>query len=94
MKKAQAASEFLVTYGFAILGVIVAISAISYFGVFNNTKIIEKCQSSFGMDCVDKAAINSSGVRIALRQNLGFRTEIKNLTSDNCNVKKVVFLEK
>jgi hypothetical protein len=37
-KKAQAAMEFLMTYGWAILVVLIAIGALSYFGVFSPGK--------------------------------------------------------
>ncbi len=88
MKKAQAASEFLMTYGWAILAVTLAISAFAYVGVFSNKNIIEKCQSEIGMDCIDKAVITESGVTVALRQNKGFKTQITNLTSVICNTQK------
>ena len=34
-KKGQAAMEFLMTYGWAILAAIIAIAVLAYFGVFN-----------------------------------------------------------
>ena len=37
-KKAQASTEFLMTYGWAILAAIVAIGVLTYFGVFTNIK--------------------------------------------------------
>jgi hypothetical protein len=88
MKKAQAASEFLMTYGWAFLAVMVTVSALAFFGVFNNKKFIEKCQSEFGMDCMGRASITTTGITIALKQNLGFKAEIRNLTSTLCNDKK------
>ena len=36
MKKSQAAMEFLMTYGWAIVIVLVAIGALAYFGTFNH----------------------------------------------------------
>ena len=55
-KKGQAAMEFLMTYGWAILVVLAAIGALAYFGVLNPTRFIpEVCQFSTatGMACLD-----------------------------------------
>lgn len=38
-KKGQAAMEFLMTYGWAILAAIVAIGVLAYFGVFNPSRL-------------------------------------------------------
>jgi len=73
-KKGQAAMEFLMTYGWAILVVIAAISALAYFGVLDPARLLpERCQFPAGMDCIDKAAIDSTGstVTVALRNNVG-----------------------
>ena len=40
MKKSQAAMEFLMTYGWAILVVLVAIAALAYFGVLDPNKFV------------------------------------------------------
>ncbi len=40
-RRGQAAMEFLITYGWAILAAIVAIGALSYFGAFNNSQTIQ-----------------------------------------------------
>lgn len=39
-KKSQAAIEFLMTYGWAILVVLIAVGALAYFGVLNKEKIL------------------------------------------------------
>jgi hypothetical protein len=77
MKKGQAAMEFLMTYGWAILVVIAAIAALAYFGVLDPARLLpERCQSSAGMDCVDKASITATQVTIALRNNIGFDANV------------------
>ena len=44
MKRGQVALEFIMTYGWAILVVLVAIGALAYFGVLNPGKYLpEKC---------------------------------------------------
>ena len=43
-KKGQAAMEFLMTYGWAILVVLVAIGALAYFGVLSPDRFLpERC---------------------------------------------------
>ena len=52
-KKAQAAMEFLMTYGWAILVVLAAIAALAYFGVLSPEKFLpEKCLMETGFTCI------------------------------------------
>jgi len=77
MKKAQAAMEFLMTYGWAILVVLAAIGALAYFGVLSPDKFMpSKCMVSGGFSCTDyKMADNADPalkeVRFYLQNNLG-----------------------
>ena len=81
-KKGQAAMEFLMTYGWAILVVIAAIAALAYFGVLDPARLLpERCQFPAGMDCIDKAAVSTSDVTFALRNNQGFRVEVESITA-------------
>lgn len=59
MKKSQAAMEFLVTYGWAILIVLVAIAALTYYGVLDPTVLLpDKCELQSGpIGCVDQNII-------------------------------------
>ena len=62
MRKGQAAMEFLMTYGWAILVVLVAIGALAYFGVLSPDKLLpEKCMisSGSGLFC-DKFSITAA----------------------------------
>ena len=53
-KKGQAAMEFLMTYGWAILVVLVAIGALAYFGVLSPGKFLpESCVIAPGFSCED-----------------------------------------
>ena len=54
MKKAQAAMEFLMTYGWAILVVLLAIAALAYFGVLNPGRYLpSSCTLGAGLSCTD-----------------------------------------
>ncbi len=83
-KKAQAAMEFLMTYGWAILVVLVAIGALAYFGVLSPDQFLpERCQGTSGLDCLDKASISSDAntVSFAMKNNVGFRINITHAPS-------------
>ncbi len=74
-KKAQAAMEFLMTYGWAILVVLVAIGALAYFGVLSPDRFLpERCTGPSGLDCLDKASITATNgqVQFVFKNNLGF----------------------
>ncbi len=70
-KKAQAAMEFLMTYGWAILVVLVVIGALAYFGVLSpSTLLPEKCTFPSSVSCIDHS-IQSSSVTIVLQNGAG-----------------------
>jgi uncharacterized protein (UPF0333 family) len=53
-KKGQAAIEFLVTYGWAIMAAMVVIGALTYFGMTNpSTSLPDKCIFSNAFECKD-----------------------------------------
>ncbi|MEK6875833.1 MAG: hypothetical protein AABX63_00360 [Nanoarchaeota archaeon] len=76
-RKSQAALEFLMTYGWAILVVLVAIGALSYFGVLSPDKFLpSKCTLPAGIACADFKLDSKTGtggtVSVVLRNGLGF----------------------
>src|SRR3989344_4435487 len=80
-KRAQAAMEFLMTYGWAILVVLVAIGALAYFGVLSPEKFLpEKCivSSGSGLFCDEFTA---SGTTVTIR--------LKNILTDSVTVNSV-----
>jgi|SRR3989344_782376 len=73
-KKAQAAMEFLMTYGWAILVVLVVIGALAYFGVLSPKKLLpDKCLFGAGVgSCTDFQAASSDGdITLVLSNGLG-----------------------
>lgn len=76
-RKAQAAMEFLMTYGWAILVVLVAIGALAYFGVLSPDNFLpKKCTVSPGIACTDhklvrNAAAADTSVQVVLRNGMG-----------------------
>ena len=72
MRKGQAALEFLMTYGWAILVVLAAIAALAYFGVLSPDRFLpEKCTLPSGLACLDFRA-TASGVDLILQNSFGF----------------------
>ena len=80
MRKGQAAMEFLMTYGWAILVVLVAIGALAYFGVLSPEKLIpERCMLQAGLECAD-AKVTASEVSLVVRNSMGTSIDISNVT--------------
>ena len=74
-KKSQAALEFMMTYGWAILVVLVAIGALAYFGVLSPEKFLpDKCTLQAGIACIDKKATPTS-VTVRITNSLGYDIE-------------------
>jgi len=70
-RRAQAALEFLMTYGWAILVVLIVIGALAYFGVLNpNILVPEKCTLQTGMSCKDYR-VTSTKVTLDLQNGMG-----------------------
>ena len=96
-KKGQAAMEFLMTYGWAILVVLAAIAALAYFGVLNPSRFLpETCQLPAGLVCVGgKASVDGVNDRVELgfRNELGFSVNVTGVTdsdtADECDTSSV-----
>ncbi|MBN2111622.1 hypothetical protein JW707_00835 [Candidatus Woesearchaeota archaeon] len=81
-KKGQAAMEFLMTYGWAILVVLAAIGALAYFGVLSPDRFLpEKCTLPSGMACLDfRWDSGNSQFDLVLQNSGGF--DMNNVTVD------------
>ena len=83
VKKGQAAMEFLMTYGWALLIVLVAIGALAYLGVLNPTRFTpDQCTVSPGFTCLnykgdasgngrDGGVVTNQDVIFSLQNGLG-----------------------
>ena len=70
-RSSQAALEFIMTYGWAILVVLVAIGALAYFGVLSPDKFLpNKCTLQAGIACLDHR-VTASNVQVVLQNSLG-----------------------
>jgi len=84
-QKAQAAMEFLMTYGWAILVVLAAIGALAYFGVLSPGEFLpEQCVLIPGLSCLD-FNINTNSTVILISNSLGNDIDISTVTIGNCS---------
>lgn len=81
--KAQAALEYLVTYGWAFLVIIAAVSALSYFGVLTPKNYMpEKCDFGQQLSCVDQY-IDTDGITILrFKNDFGANITVTNAYGD------------
>ena len=78
--RAQAAIEFLVTYGWAIMGVLIVIGALAYFGIFNTQRYVnDVCYFGDQLTCEDYMLTSSSWTYVQLRNNFGVPIDIVNV---------------
>ena len=86
-KKSQAALEFLMTYGWAILVVLVAIGALAYFGVLSPDKFLPaKCLVQSGLACLDHKATADSLV-LRIQNSLGYDITVDAVKAAQCTCK-------
>ena len=83
--KSQAAMEFLMTYGWAILVVLAAIAALAYFGVLSPEKFLgEKCILEPGLACVSNK-VEPTKITLVIAQNKGKTIIINSITVGGCS---------
>jgi len=93
-RKGQAALEFIITYGWAILVVIAAIGALTYFGVLNPMRWIpDKCDFQAGLTCTEgKADAATASVYFSLYNNFGedISSAVVSLSMEECQEQSIV----
>ncbi len=84
-RKGQAAMEFLMTYGWAILAAIIAIGVLAYFGVFSPGKYVSGTaivNAPFYANAWKVSA--ASGITLELRNNGGETVNVSSAAITNC----------
>lgn len=80
MPKGQAALEFMTTYGWALIVVLVMIMAIVYFDIFDTDNFIQdSCSVSGELQCRE-FTVNPQIVKIQLKNNFGKDITINDVT--------------
>ena len=83
-KKGQAALEFLMTYGWAILVVLVAIGALAFFGVLSPDKFLpSKCTLQPGLACVEHQVTDTQAT-LVIKNGYGSDITITNVAVEGC----------
>ena len=95
-KKGQAAMEFLMTYGWAILAAVIAIGVLAYFGVFspgNYMSNIVTVNQPFGT--TQELAIRTDSISFVLRNGGGSSADVSNISITGCgsNVTAMTFTD-
>ena len=79
--KAQAAMEFLMTYGWAILVVLIVISVLAYFGVLKPGGLLpEKCTFPVSLSCTDHT-VTATYIAVSLQNGAGRDLRIRGMTA-------------
>ena len=82
--KSQAAMEFLMTYGWAILVVLAAIAALAYFGVLSPDRFLPaKCTLQSGIACLDHKA-TATTVEVVIQNSLGYDLSAITVKAGDC----------
>lgn len=101
--KAQGALEFLMTYGWAFLVILVMVGALAYFGILNPSKFLpDRC--NFGAEVMCKKGEfviqnnNAETIKVNLINQFGSTVKVKSVTTssdiltlDSANCGKVIF---
>ena len=91
-KKSQAALEFIMTYGWAILVVLVAVGALAYFGVLSPDKFLpSKCVLQSGIACLDHK-VTSTQVQVVIQNSLGFDLTSVIVKAGGCGASSAISL--
>ena len=83
-KKAQAAMEFLMTYGWAILAAIIAIGVLAYFGVFSPGRFVQDSATLTAPMGVDSQAITTTDIKLEIRNGAGETISVSDVSVSGC----------
>lgn len=96
VRRGQAAMEFLMTYGWAILVVLAAIGALAYFGVLSPDNFLpNKCTISPEFACVESKVNTDGSIQLGIQNNVGNTLSEVNVTfsSQDCTLSNSTFGE-
>ena len=86
--KAQAATEFMMTYGWVLVLLGIAISTLAYFNVFNTTRYYpDECQLTPTIIC-KSGKISTNSIQLLIRNEFGEDLSMYNITiisNEGCN---------
>jgi hypothetical protein len=72
MRRGQAALEYLITYGWGFLVIIVVVGGLAYFGLFSPSRYIPaRCEFGGQLECVDYRLNSAGTIQLQFRNNFG-----------------------
>ena len=82
LKRAQAALEFLTTYGWAFLVILIMIGTLAYFGILNPSKVLpNRCTFGAEFQCQDyQISATANTLRLRLKNGVGEPISISAIT--------------
>ena len=82
LKKSQAALEFLTTYGWAFLVIIIMIGALAYFGILSPSKILpNRCNFGAEFQCIDyQISATANSFKLRLKNSVGELIDVSTIT--------------
>lgn len=91
LKKSQAALEFLTTYAWAFLVILIMIGALAYFGILQPSKIFpDRCNFGVAVGCIDYTVEHDDDVRPAVTNDGNFNIRLKNGVGESITVTDIV----
>lgn len=86
MRRGQSALEYLVTYGWAILAIVIIAGVLWYFGIFNPARYAgeKQCAGFSSFVCQDFRINTSGALTIVLNNKVGGTVNSVNITSGTC----------
>ena len=89
--KGQAALEYMITYGWAFVVIIAAVSVLGYFGFLNPNKYIpESCEFGEQLKCVDYSLHDDGIVDFRFRNNFETDIELVDVYADGDSMSSTV----
>jgi hypothetical protein len=84
-KKSQAAMEFLMTYGWALLVVLIVIAALAYFGLLNPSRFLpDRVELGTGLE-VKTASVDENSIIMIIQNNMGKPLFNLQINATECN---------
>ncbi len=84
-RKGQAALEFLTTYGWAFLVILIMIGALAYFGVLNPKKFVPDTCTFGSMFVCDDHVLDSNSLTIKMKSNMPENFAITSMSITDLN---------
>lgn len=88
-RKGQAALEYVITYGWGFVVILVVIGALAYFGYLNPSRYVpSRCSLGVQLECVDYRLVeadpdvpHNGNITLILRNNFGAPIKVLNITT-------------